>query len=144
MYKTVLLALDGSPLAEQAMPHAIALARAFEAAIELVTVAPALDGSALLAAGVSLNWEQEIAQCEEYQAEVVRRLKKEGLTCRTEVRGGEIAEEILRHCQEKSADLIIMTTHGRSGLGRWVYGSVADRVLRYADVPVLLVRARAE
>jgi nucleotide-binding universal stress UspA family protein len=57
---------------------------------------------------------------------------------------GRVAETIIDYANRHSVDLIIMATHGRSGLSRWAYGSVADKVLRGADVPVLLVRAHPE
>lgn len=141
MYKTILVTLDRSELAEQALAHAVAIADAFHAAIELVTVVPVLDQEAMLATGVDIDWEREVAQYEEYLRGIVSRVAEEGPKVRSQVRRGDIAEEILRHAQEARADLIVMSTHGRSGLGRWVYGSIADRVLRHASVPVLLVRA---
>ena len=67
---------------------------------------------------------------------ILARISEEGLRARSAVRRGDVAEEILRHAQELPADLIVMSTHGRSGLGRWVYGSIADRVLRPALVMV--------
>ena len=70
------------------------------------------------------------------------RLAEEEVRVRTEVLRGDVAEEIIDHARH--CDLVIMSTHGRSGLGRWVYGSIADRTLRYATVPVLLVRAGAD
>jgi nucleotide-binding universal stress UspA family protein len=59
------------------------------------------------------------------------------------VRYGAVAEEILAHSSRKEIDLIAMCTHGRSGLGRWALGSVADKIVRRSDKPVLLVRAIA-
>ncbi len=58
-----------------------------------------------------------------------------------EVAVGYPADEILRYAGDKEVDLILMTTHGRSGVRRWVLGSVADKVLRSAALPVLLIRA---
>ena len=68
----------------------------------------------------------------------------EDIQVSTVIRRGDVAEEILAHTDEAEGDLIVMCTHGRSGLGRWVYGSIADRTLRYASVAVLLVRAAEE
>jgi nucleotide-binding universal stress UspA family protein len=141
MYKRVLLTLDRSSLAEQALPHAVAVANAFEASVELLAVVPIGDREAMFGTGVNVNWESEVAQYEEYLAGVLSRVQQEDLQVHSEVRRGDVADEILRHVEEADVDLIVMSTHGRSGLGRWVYGSVADRVLRHATVPVLLVRA---
>lgn len=140
MYSRIVLTLDRSPLAEQSLPHAVALAKAFHAAVEVVSVVPVaeVEGPAFGAHG---DWEAEVAEYEEYLAGIVSRIRDEGLKVRSQIRRGEITEEILRHVKETEADLIVMSTHGRSGRGRWVYGSIADRVLRHAPVPVLLVRA---
>jgi len=141
MYKRILLTLDRSPLAEQALPHAVAIAGAFGASLELVGVVPIVAQEAMYAAGAHADWESEVAQYENYLAGVLSRVQGEGLKANREIRRGDVAEEILRHAEEAEVDLIVMSTHGRSGLGRWVYGSIADRVLRHAAVPVLLVRA---
>ncbi len=141
MYQRILLTLDRSPLAEKALPHAVALAQACHAALELVSVVPLSDVQASAEYVVYVDRDQEAAQCEEYLRSVQSRLQGEGLQVAATVRRGDVTEEILHHADECGADLIVMSTHGRSGLGRWVYGSIADRVLRHASVPVLLVRA---
>jgi len=109
--------------------------------LELVSVVPLSDVQASAEYVVYVDRDQEAAQCEEYLRRVQGRLQGEGLQVDATVRRGDVTEEILRHADERRADLIVMSTHGRSGLGRWVYGSIADRVLRHASVPVLLVRA---
>jgi nucleotide-binding universal stress UspA family protein len=140
MYQTILLPLDASPIAEQALPHAIALAQAFEAILEVVCIVPVADTEAVARGAALAALETEMARNEEYLAGLAKSLNSDGLTCHTQVRCGEVTEEILRSSAEVEADIIVMSTHGRSGLGRWVYGSVADHVLRRAEVPVLLVR----
>jgi nucleotide-binding universal stress UspA family protein len=72
-----------------------------------------------------------------------RRLTEQGLTVRTVVRGGPPAETLLDIGREEAIELIVMSTHGRGGIGRFLLGSVADRVVRHADVPVMLVRTAA-
>jgi len=72
-----------------------------------------------------------------------RQLAEQGLRVRTVVRGGAAAETLLDITREESIGLIVMATHGRGGLGRFLLGSVADRVVRHADTPVMLVRAAA-
>ena len=69
-------------------------------------------------------------------------LARNGVNVTSEVRFGRPADEIIAYADDIDADLICMCTHGRSGLARWAYGSVADRVLRTAECPVLLVRAK--
>ena len=141
MYERILVTLDQSDLAERALPHAVALAKAFKATIHLVSVVPVVDAEALHAAGVAVDWDAQIASAREYMAAMRKRVMAEGVDTEWDVCQGNVAEEILRYCDQQECDLIVMCTHGRSGLGRWVYGSIADRVLRHANVPVLLVRA---
>ncbi|MFP3903138.1 MAG: universal stress protein [Armatimonadota bacterium] len=142
MYNRILLTLDTSELAEQAVPHAVALARNFDAELYVLSVIPVLESDS--PATAEMGWDSEIATTEEYLAGIENALSSEGLTCHTELRRGNVAEEILIFSEKCEADVIVMSTHGRSGLGRWVYGSVTDRVLRYADIPVFLVRVDEE
>jgi len=76
---------------------------------------------------------------EAYLAEIARRLAKEGIAARGEVVVGKAAETILDYADKHKVDLIVMSTHGRSGISRWAFGSVADKVARLAAVPLLLV-----
>ena len=129
MVTTMLVPLDGSDLAEQAVPYATRLAKAADARVILaharnpliMTDAPAYELGAVA----------ERARADGVAAE----------TCILDVYRDEVAEVILEAAREQRADLILMSTHGRGGLGRWLYGSVADRVLRSAEMPVLLVPA---
>jgi nucleotide-binding universal stress UspA family protein len=141
MYKRILVTLDQSQLAEQALPHALEVAKAFGACIDLLSVVPIYTYSDdTLTGPVILDWEPIRAGAEEYLGGVASRVREAGVECTTQIERGDVAEEILRFCAEAACDLIVMSTHGRSGLGRWVYGSIADKVLRHAKVPVLLVR----
>ena len=84
---------------------------------------------------------QEIAQkeTEDYLAKVVDKMKESGIAARAVVATGKADEVILDYARQNRVDLIIMSTHGRSGISRWVMGSVTDRVLRHSAVPVLTV-----
>ena len=113
MYQRILLTLDRSPLAEKALPHAVALAQACHAALELVSVGPLSDVQASAEYVVYVDRDQEAAQCEEYLRRVQGRLQGEGLQVDATVRRGDVTEEILRHADERRADLIVMSTHGR-------------------------------
>lgn len=141
MYKRIMLTLDRSGLAEQALPHAVAMAKAFKAELALVTVVPVATPDTALEFGAHVNWDEEVREDQEYLRGIIARVQEEGLRVASDLLRGDIAEEILRYAQDEDVDLIIMSTHGRSGMGRWVYGSIADRVLRHATVPVLLVRS---
>lgn len=135
MIQTILVPLDGSPLAESILPAVQRIAHLSGAALRLVHVAEPPHGQPAAAAA----HEQEIRR---YLDTVAERLTAAGLSVTIEVLAGEPAESIIQAGQ--GVELIAMGTHGRSGIGRWVYGSVADKVLRGASAPVLLVRARAE
>ncbi len=78
---------------------------------------------------------------EEYLAALAVDLRRRGIHVKTMVRRGDAAEEILKAARETNADVIAMTTHGRSGLGRLLFGSVAETVLRESQIPVLLLRS---
>ncbi len=144
MYERVLLTLDTSEFAERAIPHAVAISKAFGARLCILGVVPVLDDLGADPLALKIDWDAEVAHTEEYLSGVQQALKADGVEAEVELRRGNVTEEILLFSTKLDADLIIMSTHGRSGLGRWVYGSVADRVLRYADCPVLLVRAAEE
>lgn len=146
MYEEILVPLDGSELAEAALPHARALAKAYDARVTLLNV---IEPTALytqpgfgpiLSSGIDI--EDEIERAKEYLSGVADHLKMEGIDTRTIVREGDPASEVVDYAAANHEDIIVMSTHGRSGIQRWVYGSVADKVLRSAEVPVLLIRAR--
>lgn len=144
--RRVIVPLDGSPLAEQALPLAIELARAARAELVLTRSIrpgnglgighPLVDGLTVL----SLTDQAEAGAASYLQA-VADQYAGAGLVVQCDVRIGPAADSILACVAERQGDLIVMSTHGRGGLGRWVYGSTADRVLRGSAVPVLLVRA---
>jgi nucleotide-binding universal stress UspA family protein len=134
-FTTILVPLDGSALAEQALVVAERLARSTSARLVLVR-------SAHVSAfpGVDQRDAQVVA-IEEAKAYLdLQAAAFEGarLPVITAVPYGDPADEILEEIDIRGADVIVMATHGRSGLGRWVYGSVADKVLRRATVPVIL------
>jgi len=145
MYEGILVPLDQSELAEQALPHAVALAEAFGATIHLVSVVAVQAPEAVPSAGMAAEWEEQIDRARQYMSGIRKRIMT-GTKIETEwdVCQGDVAEEILRYCVQQECELIVMSTHGRSGTGRWVYGSIADRILRRAPASVLLVRSVEE
>jgi nucleotide-binding universal stress UspA family protein len=145
----VIVPLDGSELAEQALTHASGLAKASEAPIQLISVVgyPHLESRgmsswALQREALDQLVREETAQAEQYLAGVRDRLAGEGFDVATEVRRGAVDRAILDASQP--GDLIVMTTHGRGGVARWFLGSVAESVVRRSPVPVLLVRGKPE
>jgi nucleotide-binding universal stress UspA family protein len=78
------------------------------------------------------------AEAKDYISKMVQKLNKEGIAANGDIVYGGAAEEILDYTKKNQVDLIIMSTHGRSGISRWAFGSVADKVLRHSTVPVLV------
>jgi nucleotide-binding universal stress UspA family protein len=85
-----------------------------------------------------------VSSTEDYLESIQQALEAQDVKAQTEIRRGDVAEEILIFADKCDADMIVMATHGRQGLGRWVYGSVADVLLRRADCPLLIVRVDEE
>lgn len=141
MVKTIVLPLDGSHLAERALPYAATIARRTGASIVLLE---AVQADARSARDPSASGGGATRPVDENLLSVASRLRADGVTATVHVSYADPVAAILDAAQHHRADLIVMSTHGRSGLGRMVYGSVADRVLHQAEVPVLLVPSIAD
>ncbi|MFB6082832.1 MAG: universal stress protein [Halorientalis sp.] len=143
MYERILVPTDGSDHAERAAEHALALARVFDATVRVISVVD-LEGAAgpFDAGGVSDEFVDEL--------EAEARDAIDGIAAladgqfRAEVLEGRPADAIVDDAREFGADLIVMGTHGRTGVHRYVVGSVTERVVRLADAPVLTARAGIE
>jgi nucleotide-binding universal stress UspA family protein len=144
MYKKILVPLDGSELAKKALEEAEKLAKCFNAEIILFQVVQFMPiyGSPELVTPLIVD-EKQKAFAEKYLAELVEHLKKKGLKASAIVKTGQqVPAEIIDFAEENGADLVVMCTHGRSGISRWLLGSVALRVLTRAETPVLLIRSK--
>jgi nucleotide-binding universal stress UspA family protein len=138
-FGTILVPLDGSALAEAALPKAVELAEVSGARILLLRAAQAqtLPGVDPTEAQVRV-----VSEAEAYLAEIQKRLAPQGhVKVETAVWYGPAAHAIVEAARVRKADEIVMTTHGRSGLGRLLLGSVAESVLRGTTTPILLLRA---
>lgn len=134
--RTVLVPLDGSELAARAIGPARQIAALHGASVLLLQVVPDRDPTERAARDVSIE------RAGRHLAGVADRLRVEGATVLVEVCAGRAAEQIVEQARLWRSDLVVMSTHGRSGLGALVHGSVADAVVRTADRPVLLVPVR--
>ena len=150
MFKHILVPLDGSRLAEAALTAATTLAERFDSKISLLRVtrtpyvATGLDGATYAELIVKLR-QQEYDEAAAYIHMKQRSLQQRNYMVDTFVREGEpVAELILDLVAEAGVDTIVMSTHGRGGVSRWVFGSVADKVLRQAEIPVVLIRAQEQ
>jgi nucleotide-binding universal stress UspA family protein len=145
MYKRILLPLDGSVTSEQALPHAIAQAKQFGAMLILLRVLEPLPHVRGMSVGDIATIKQQTTEwAQEYLGRLVTNAQDEGVSAQTSVVEGQPNVTILQFAEKNQVDLIVISSRGRSGLSRWLMGSVADRVVRGAKVPVLLVRTRKE
>jgi nucleotide-binding universal stress UspA family protein len=136
MSRLILVPLDGSSFAETALPAALTMAKAWDAEIEAVTVhepIPALEHHL---------WDEASRQwTESYLNDLVIRVKQStGVHLASATLGGAVADSLQHHAQERSADLVVMASHGRGPMTRAWLGSVADAFVRHATTPVLIVR----
>jgi nucleotide-binding universal stress UspA family protein len=145
MSRHILVPLDGSPLAAAAVPYAVTLARAEGATISLLAViAPLTERVAL---PVDAPWEdgdRQEAESTAYLASVAATVSASALAVTTVVRRGDPASAILAYAADAGCALVVMSTHGRTGLDRLRAGSVAQHVLRHAASPTLVVRPGTE
>lgn len=156
MYKKILVPLDGSELAECVLRHVESIAKGcgVQEVIFLRVVEPLRwvagppyttggmdDGISFSEEDIKRLTSENKAAAENYLSQLANRIKYNGVTIWTEVISGRAAENIAEYATENGVDLITIATHGRSGVSRWVWGSVTDRVLRSACVPVMIVRA---
>jgi nucleotide-binding universal stress UspA family protein len=143
MYKRVLVPLDGSELAEVVFDYVEELAGRLELDIILLHVSGPREHDLLPMHRAYIERAAEIVERKSIEIQEKTRAKPGGrkLEVRGELAIGHAAEEILRYADENNVDIILIATHGRSGVKRWAIGSVADKVLRASNVPVWLVRA---
>jgi nucleotide-binding universal stress UspA family protein len=142
MFKKILVPLDGSELSESALTNVIDLTMDCHALeVILMRIREPLDPNVIgtLDAKVAVELDQAYRdEAAGYLAKIVENLKKKGISAKTEVLSGNPAEEIIKYSQKNNVDLIIMSTRGRSGISRLVFGSVAEKVIRNSTVPVLI------
>ena len=149
MYKKILVPLDGSELAEQVIPHVEALVQG--GSVQEVTFLRVIE-SPMRSFGVDYVITEEEEQklklrrtqdAQEYLKQLTDRHQSLGATLSTNIVEGRADERIVEYATQEHADMIVMATHGRSGVSRWLMGSVADRVVRWSCIPVLIVRPEA-
>lgn len=146
MYQHILVPLDGSELAEQAIPHARKLAQP-PARLSLLRAMPQEYIAAVEQAGryaSKFSTEETLAKAEAeeraYLSRVAQELQQEGYQVSTQVTRRGAAEAILDYANHHGVDLIVIASHGRSGIRRWILGSVTQKVLHSAHIPVLVIR----
>jgi nucleotide-binding universal stress UspA family protein len=145
MYKKIMVPLDGSELAECVLAHVEAVSKGSQPGeivfVRVVEPLPRGRVSAPFGEDLKRLESEDREKAKEYLEGIVKKFPYEGIELRAEVIIGKAAEELATYAEENEIDLIVMATHGHSGPSRWVFGSVAERILRSACVPVLMVRA---
>jgi nucleotide-binding universal stress UspA family protein len=143
MFKRMLVLLDGSKIAEVVFSYALELAGRLNLNIDLLHVCTAEEAQQLpmRQAYIEHMAETLVAQSKETQSKNNIKPRKKDIEARAKVAVGYPAEEILKYIDENKIDIIMLATHGRSGIRRWGLGSVADKVIHEANVPIWLVPA---
>jgi nucleotide-binding universal stress UspA family protein len=151
MYNKIMVPLDGSDLAECVMPHVEAITTGCKITkVVFVRVVDPIHLPASVPARGEFGFsEKQRRQMEEqrkqtadaYLKQIVENTRFEGAALSYEVLEGKVADTLAHWAEKNEMDLIVIASHGRSGVSRWVMGSVADRVLRSSCVPVLMIRA---
>jgi nucleotide-binding universal stress UspA family protein len=154
MYERILVPLDGTELAEQALPYAREMATAFkshltflraistsEEAFREVAAEPIAVTAPEVTSGVAKNrYESEAEHARAYLTRILARFADSGIAVDSEVIEGDPEWVIEHEAEHLQASLIIMASHGRTGLSRLLHGSVADEIVRSSTVPILLIR----
>jgi len=153
MKEKVLLPLDGSAVGEAAIPNVVDVISRFNPDNIEITLLRVISEFRYSVLSESVNAEfaldeDELSelkeQANEYLEKVAGRIRKRGITVNIMVTVGHPAEEVIRVSEELGVNLIAMSSHGRSGIGRWALGSVTDKVLRHSSIPVVTVRAKTK
>ncbi len=144
MIEKILVTLDGSELAEIVVTEVEKLAAGTDVEVILLSIIPPVAARTAVDDGPSVFVDELVARAnadaKDYLSEVAEPLRRKGFKVRTDTRYGQVTEEIVDFARDSDVDLIAMCTHGRTGLERWIRGSVAEKVMRTAHVPVLLVK----
>ncbi|MEJ7839051.1 MAG: universal stress protein [Thermomicrobiales bacterium] len=145
MYSRIVVTLDGSEFAEDALVHAVGLAKLMNVPLRLVRVSGAHSVERAVAAGAATDYiamgqfiEDEVKEAERYIAAIANDLTAQELQVTGTVENGPVIRSILEQVQ--TGDLLVLASHGRTGIARWFLGSVSEEVVRRSPVPVLLIR----
>ena len=151
MYNKIMVPLDGSELAECVLPHVEAITAGCKvASVVFVRVLRPIQLQANVPANGILGFDEKKLELMEeqrkqtahaYLKKIMESTRIEAAVLSHEVLEGAVAATLSHWAEDNGVDLIVIASHGRSGISRWVYGSVADRVMRSACVPVLMIRA---
>jgi nucleotide-binding universal stress UspA family protein len=143
MYRNILVSTDGSTATDGAVDHAVELARQYGATLHVLYVVDVGTYSSL-EMGAEMVADQLRSEGERAVNAVAERAAEAGVTVETAVETGVVHRTIVDYIPENDIDLVVMGTHGRTGVGRVLLGSVAERVVRTAEAPVLTVGPKVD
>jgi nucleotide-binding universal stress UspA family protein len=150
LFQKILVPLDGSPLAECVLPYIETLAQGCEMKeITLLRVCERPIIPSDYPSDIPVDWDRHVKeiveysenQCNLYLGKIQQGLQNASVPVKTVSLVGDVARSIVDYAKKTEVDMIVMASHGRSGVSRVAYGSVADRVFRTSCVPILMVRA---
>jgi nucleotide-binding universal stress UspA family protein len=148
MFKRILIALDGSTMAEKALSTALLLAEQFESELFLFRVVMPLPISyragAASAAAIELAERDAVLEAANYLDGLAAGIQEKGFGVRVATRLGNPSKDIIEFAEQNQIDMLVMCTRGQTGLARWLMGSVTDHVVRSSPVPVVVVPALAD
>jgi nucleotide-binding universal stress UspA family protein len=145
MYEKILVPLDGSKRAEMIRPHVRELATRFHATVIFVMVVEHTYANGIGEPYPSISekaFSEKLRDNESYLDGVASKFRDKGIACKTLVAHGPVVENIIEAANTEDVDFIAMTSHGRGGLARIFYGSVAAGILNRVDRPLFIVRSR--
>jgi nucleotide-binding universal stress UspA family protein len=143
MFKQILVPLDGSARAEQALPVAACLARATDGTVKLIKVVPPPTTEFIRSVGTVVLpdlLDEDVQAAQEYLEGIAKASCLEGIRTVREVSTGHPAQAIIAAAKADHADLIVIYSHGQTSRVRWSLGSIAEKVARYAPCPVFILR----
>jgi nucleotide-binding universal stress UspA family protein len=145
MFKTIVVPLDGSKRAEAILPHVVEMGKCMNSQILLLQVIePVLlpyEVHGYVPEMDARRTEEERTTAEDYLEDIARQFRQSGLTAFVRVEVGQVVETILEVCKIEGGQLIALASHGRTGLSRAFYGSIADGLLNRCTCPMLVVRS---
>ena len=141
MFNRILLPMDRSPLAECILSHAVAVARAFESRVTLVHALESADRASWRRAVDPLTWRIRRAEAEGYLGDLALRLLNAGVTADKQILEGPAAERIVEFSRKNDVPLILLSSHGQSGLSGWNVSSIVQKIILRAHTSIMIVRA---
>jgi nucleotide-binding universal stress UspA family protein len=141
MFNRILLPMDRSSLAECVLPHAVAVARAFESLVTLVNAMESPDRANWRRAVDPLTWRIRKVEAESYLGDLAQRLQKAGVSTEKQILEGPAAEGIIEYSHKNHIPLIMLSSHGQSGLSDWNVSSIVQKIIARAHTSIMIVRA---